>query len=301
VNAGGASGSDTLFGGPGRDLLDGGSGSDFIFGDANCDRLVGGDDNDFLDGEGGSDIMIGGAGIDTANYAWRSAPVNVTLDASVSFSNCTALVGNDGEAGEGDNVDVDVEHVWGGSGNDQLTGNAQANALVGGGGDDKLDGGLGPDVLIGDDGFDTVDYSTRTQSVLVTLSGGNDDGEYGERDDISSSEGLRGGSNVDIFFGTGDRNEFHGGDGDDRLWGEGGPDTLFGDGGNDWLHVENDTVDDTVQCGSGPEDRVFADQVLVQYPRPFGAAPAPSDAVAADCETIIWTFVSPPPLLTVRP
>jgi hypothetical protein len=73
--------------------------------------------------------------------------VNVTLDGNA----------NDGAAGEGDNVEPDVEDVTGGSAADTLVGNNSDNQLDGGAGDDTISGGGGNDGLLGGPGRDTID------------------------------------------------------------------------------------------------------------------------------------------------
>jgi hypothetical protein len=73
---------------------------------------------------------------------------------------------DDGEGGEGDDVETDVEGLAGGSGNDVLTGWTGTNVISGGGGDDilngeqgddTLDGGPGSDQLTGGAGLDIID------------------------------------------------------------------------------------------------------------------------------------------------
>jgi Ca2+-binding RTX toxin-like protein len=51
--------------------------------------------------------------------------------------------------GEADVIDVDVENLYGGTGNDTLVGNALDNDIEGGDGDDILAGGAGNDTLVG--------------------------------------------------------------------------------------------------------------------------------------------------------
>ena len=58
--------------------------------------------------------------------------------------------------GEGDSVQPDVENVFGGNGNDSITGNAAANLISGGGGNDTIAAGDGDDKLIGGGGNDTL-------------------------------------------------------------------------------------------------------------------------------------------------
>lgn len=55
-------------------------------------------------------------------------------------------------------LDVTIENARGGSGNDQLTGNAADNTLIGNAGDDLIEGGQGDDRLDGGAGFDTLLY-----------------------------------------------------------------------------------------------------------------------------------------------
>jgi hypothetical protein len=50
----------------------------------------------------------------------------------------------------------DVEDVYGGDGNDKLTGDAASNTLDGGAGDDTVEGASGHDALFGGEGDDTI-------------------------------------------------------------------------------------------------------------------------------------------------
>jgi Ca2+-binding RTX toxin-like protein len=138
------SGSDpvTLDGGDGNDMLQGGDGNDRLLG-------VGGDDR--LDGNAGADVLFGGVGTDTVDYGQRVARVFVTIGAG----------SDDGGAGEHDTVEVDVERVLGGAGNDVLTAGAEPTQLHGGAGDDTLHGGSGSDLLDGGEGDDRL-FTRRT-------------------------------------------------------------------------------------------------------------------------------------------
>jgi hypothetical protein len=138
-NLSGGPGTDDLRGESGNDTLDGGAGNDFLAGFAGIDRLIGGT---------GSDGLVGGPGFDIADYSARTAPVTVTVGDAVG----------DGEAGEGDNVAIDVEHVRGGSGDDTLVASSAATTLTGGPGFDNLIGGPGNDnIYAADGGFDRID------------------------------------------------------------------------------------------------------------------------------------------------
>ena len=135
----------TLTGMGGADTLAGGGGADTLLGGDANDTLQGGDANDTLQGGSGADILQGGAGSDIADYP-RTAPVSVSIGDGA----------NDGESGEHDDVQGDVERLRGGSANDTLTGDSGANLLYGGAGDDTITGGAGNDILYGQAGADTL-------------------------------------------------------------------------------------------------------------------------------------------------
>jgi Ca2+-binding RTX toxin-like protein len=222
--------------------LDGGRGDDL---------LVGGASYDVLDGGPGSDDLIGGLGRDRADYGSRTAPLTISLDGAA----------NDGEVGEGD--DVDVEEVVGGAGNDHLAGSALGDSLLGGAGDDTLDGLAGGDTLVGGpdddvhnggdgvdtlvagaagDGqdefnggsgpFDEVTYAARSTAVTVDLDGTADDGASGEHDN-ADVERVTGGAANDWLIGNDGANLLSGGGGNDFLGGHAGNDTLLAGAGND--------------------------------------------------------------------
>ncbi|MDX2012577.1 MAG: calcium-binding protein [Myxococcaceae bacterium] len=140
---------ENVVGGSGADTLTGNSLANRLTGGAGADTLSGGDGDDVFD-EGaaanGADVIAGGGGIDRVDYSARTTALTVSLDGTA----------NDGAASEGDDVEADVERVDGGSGNDTLTGNADANELNGNGGDDTLSGLGGRDVLSGGPGNDSL-------------------------------------------------------------------------------------------------------------------------------------------------
>jgi uncharacterized delta-60 repeat protein len=144
----GGGGDDQLTGGTGDDALTGGAGNDRLLGGIGTDTLAGGAGDDRLDGGTGADRLFGNAGTDTADYGTRSAGVTVDL--------ADAVLGKEGEAGEGDTVYSDVEVVIGGAGNDALRGSAADNVFYGNGGDDLLDGRGGNDLLVGGAGKDRL-------------------------------------------------------------------------------------------------------------------------------------------------
>jgi Ca2+-binding RTX toxin-like protein len=242
---------ETVWGSPKNDSLTGNSGAQTLNG-------FGGDD--LLDGQLGPDHIYGGAATDTATYEGRPNPVTASLDG----------VANDGEAGENDNVETDVENLIGGSHDDTLIGNSAGNSLYGsfggdtlkGGGNndglygegsnDTLDGGTGADYLDGEDGFDTVDYSARVAPVVVTMDLQANDGVAGENDLVNGGvERVIGGSAGDTFTGDADSNTFEGRGGPDDLTGAGGVD--FFDGGNGADTIGGGDGNDVITNGSAPD------------------------------------------------
>ena len=139
------------YGGPGNDLCVGSGGKDIFVADA-------GDD-----GDDGDDEYYGGSGRDTIDYSKRTNGVSVTPDDGLA---------NDGEPGEADYVDEDVENLTAGAGDDVLIGTSERNTLTGNDGDDslyggpdldKFYGGAGNDVIFNDDGItETVDCGPGT-------------------------------------------------------------------------------------------------------------------------------------------
>jgi Ca2+-binding RTX toxin-like protein len=194
----GSNGDNTLIGGDGDDTLTGFGGVDKLYGEADQDKLYGNDDDDalyggegmdrldagpgidILAGMGGPDTMLGGtgndkfyggAGEDTVSYQSLTAPVTVDLDGSAF---------DDGPEGEGDTVGADVEDIFGGKGDDKLTGNGAANFIQGGAGRDTIDGSGGEDTLMGNDGDDT----------LIALDGLKDTANCGLDNDKVSADAI---------------------------------------------------------------------------------------------------------------
>jgi len=264
----GGAGADTISGLYGDDILQGGSGNDDLAGAVGDDELNGGDGDDTLDGSFGADLLVGGSGADTVDYSSQSAPVSVTIDGTA----------DDGLSGEEDNVELDVENVVGGTGDDVLVGSDQPNALQGGAGNDFFDGGLGADVLVGGAGIDdVVDYSERTTTVTIDLdgtptSGGDGDGPGGGGDTVGVDiEDAVGGSGNDTLSGNAVDNILDGGRGADMIRGGAGldlvdyssrsaPVTVALDGvANDGESGENDAVDVEDVAGGSGADRLSGD------------------------------------------
>jgi Ca2+-binding RTX toxin-like protein len=237
-----------LLGGPGGDTLTGLAGPDRLFSHEGSDTLDGGIGNDDLDGGPNADTIIGGADRDEVLYTSRTAPVVVSLDD----------VRNDGQVNEQDDVRSDVEDISTGSGADQLFGNAAENRFSGGSGNDTMDGGLGPDLFSGGNGIDTVSYENRSDTVIASIGGFEDDGVGDESDTIGNDvESIFGGTDDDLLGGNDFGNDIlSGGQGNDILLGFGGVDELFGGSGIDGLNCAAG-ANETANGGPG-NDRSIA-------------------------------------------
>ncbi|CAK0739712.1 serralysin [Gammaproteobacteria bacterium] len=145
-NASGGAGDDILTGNRVGNLLEGGSGNDQLDGDRGNDTLLGGDGNDTLKGGDGNDRLVGGSG----NDALRGGNGSDTIDYSAVITAIKANLTTGRAIGDGTDILSAIENFIGGSGNDLLTGNTNANQLSGGAGRDTLIGDAGNDVLMGD-------------------------------------------------------------------------------------------------------------------------------------------------------
>jgi Ca2+-binding RTX toxin-like protein len=167
--------------------------ADQLYGDNNANTLTGNAGNDTLRGRGGNDVLVpggdkdvisGGAGTDTVSYADHINPVTVTLDSNA----------NDGQDGENDNVQTDVENVLGGAGDDHITADTDAkdvinNAFDGGGGNDTLTTLGGNDLLIGGSGQDTLDAGAGDDSLLL-VDGEKDTATCGDGNDTVNADPI---------------------------------------------------------------------------------------------------------------
>jgi Ca2+-binding RTX toxin-like protein len=263
-------GNDTVFGNIGGDTLDGGANTDTldysgmtaailggsletgtftntsfvsdtvsnfenVIGTANNDNITGsngtanilegrgGDDN--LRGTTGDDTLDGGAGNDVVDYGNITVPLNIDLTAQTV-------------TGAGNDTLVSIENARGGTNNDTLTGDANANDLRGNAGDDTFIATTGDDEFRGDAGSDTADYSAATNTIIVdlTLASGNVATTEFDNDTLISVENVIGGAGSDSFTGDANNNTFTGNGGDDTFFASLGDDTFNGG-------ADNDTVD----------------------------------------------------------
>jgi hypothetical protein len=158
--------------------------------------------------------------------------------------------------------------VFGGDGNDTMIGGNGGDVLIGCLGNDTYNGGGGADTMVdgafcSGGGTDTVDYSSRTQTVFVSLDGTADDGGFAEGDNVGADiENVTGGSGDDDITGSAAPNTIIGNAGDDGIDGGPGNDLLSGGNGDDM--VTGGAGADTIDTGSGDNDVEAADGEIDQ-------------------------------------
>jgi Ca2+-binding RTX toxin-like protein len=295
----GGIGPDSIRGHGGNDALLGGDGDDVLFGDTGDDTLRGGDDRDTLIGAKGDDALLLGEVLDRVvpGLEYSASDHTITVVGSDGDDHITLFRSGDGTVvsvnglstafeflssatlfGQGGDDVIDVPNIGsslidGGAGDDHLTGPFSHNTLRGGEGNDTLlggentfknvfDGGPGSDTISSAGDHDVVDYSSRTNGVVVSFDGVRNDGEPGENDLVEGMQHVIGGSGNDRITGNALGNRLLGGDGDDTIDGGGGNDHLEGGAGDDELHGNSvAAADDRGDSlfGSTGNDRFFTD------------------------------------------
>jgi Ca2+-binding RTX toxin-like protein len=206
--------------------------------------------------------ILGGGGDDVLDFSGHGG--NFALDGESGDDDLTGGNGRNGMfGGPGDDT------LRGGPGNDRLDGEAGNDTEIGGSGNDVFAQGAaanGSDSITGGAGRDTVDYGRRSVAVNVTLgSGGADDGEAGEADEVAGDvEDANGGSGDDTLVGTSGRNTLRGGDGNDELSGGANQDLLLGGAGDDFVdggagsdNMHGEDGNDVLVGDGGALDRFF--------------------------------------------
>jgi Ca2+-binding RTX toxin-like protein len=253
--------------------LIGGNGNDTLTGNWGGNTLQGGPGNDWMTGSLGADTFDGGpAGggfeRDTVSYADRTSPstgVTVTIGDGA----------NDGETGEGDDVQTNVEDVTGGAGPDHLAGDFGANLLVGGPGDDEILGGGGNDSHYS---INTRDPSTECAPPAGVI------GSY--------SAGLVGSEGNDHLVGGPGVDSIRGQAGDDRLEGGGGEDgsVFFANGAVCESYdggLDGGAGADLLNAFDGPPDPYFpeSDDLTCGADPDSFVADVGADTIDINCET----------------
>jgi large repetitive protein len=214
----GGAGNDTLSGGTGSDLLDGGSGNDVLLASDDGDWSAGfvaqnvgdptsagpGDSSAIVGKNVSQDVFRGGEGTDTLVMGSGNDAIFLDDRYSASPTGGARVDGIESiNAGMGDDV-VDLTSttmtygnvtISGGSGNDQLWGNAGNDVIDGGRDDDSLFGGSGSDTLLGGSGNDTLDGGAGADS----LSGGDGNDTAIAKGGQVSGDSYDGGDGIDTL------------------------------------------------------------------------------------------------------
>ena len=265
---------DTIFGGVGNDVIDAGFDDDNVFGGDGSDTIVGSEGNDTIEGGADNDLIFGGLnpetiyefGNDTATGAQISAIYDITDNVDPNTDNNRDLLfggsGNDTIFGQDDadtlHGDQGDDLLYGGIDNDSLYGGEDNDTLLGEHGDDALFGGIGNDSLHGGDGADTIfggdgDDFIRGEGLGTTPGGA-----------LGAGDLLDGGAGNDTIFGDEGNDTVYGGIGNDSIGGGKDDDLLFGGDGNDTVNggIGNDTLDggtgtNTLTGGDGNDTFVW--------------------------------------------
>ena len=120
--------------------------------------------------------------------------------------------------------------MFGGSGNDLLTGDSQSNILRGNAGNDVIDGGAG---------VDTLDESNATVNLTIDLNSAMAQNSGQGNDTFLNFKNVLTGSGNDVITGNGSNNILRGGAGDDtyRFRDGWGADTVVDTSGDDTIEL----------------------------------------------------------------
>jgi subtilisin-like proprotein convertase family protein/LysM repeat protein len=175
-----------------------------------------------------------------------------------------------------DAAHLQVQNLYGGSGDDTLTGDAGINWLAGSQGSDTFNAGAGDDVLIID--ADDLSENIHAGAGLDVIQVVGDDGvvlnmaqmeaeivQGGRGDDViigggTSSVFVRGGDGNDVIIGGAANDALSGEDGDDMIDGGAGNDIIRGHRGKDYIAggvgddlIEGGLDDDILNGGTGSD------------------------------------------------
>jgi Ca2+-binding RTX toxin-like protein len=281
----GLGGADVIKGLGGRDRICGGDGKDQLLGGEGNDRIEGGEGINHYVGGPGNDLLSGRDGLDEADYSSAPHSVNVDLvrgvatgdgsDTLIRIENVQGSPFDDVITAEPPHVAVRagenarepgpglpdpfalMNFLFGGGGNDQLSGGPGWDVLMGQDGDDVLLGGAGPDEFWPDSGDDRIDggagvdtlQAVYSEAVTVDLEGGTAVGDG--TDTVIGIENVEGSHFDDTLIGDAGANSLHGGSGNDTISGGDGDDYLDGEEGDDGLDGGNGT--DTIYGGPGTD------------------------------------------------
>lgn len=196
----GTSGSDYGTGTSEADIFMGNEGPDTMYGGAGNDTFYCRVDGNYIDGGADRDMVhYQGAQVDSQG---RGLYVDLSQNAAYSYG-----------SGKTDTL-VNIEDIFGSTGNDTIVGSSAANVLSGYDGNDVIAGMGGNDTIYGGYGNDTLD-------------GG------------SGADYLYGGVGNDVLFGGSETDYLYGEEGNDILDGGSGTNYLRGGKGNDQYEFYN--------------------------------------------------------------
>jgi Ca2+-binding RTX toxin-like protein len=183
---------------------------------------------------------------------WGESGSDVLLSDECGFT-CGYIFGGSG----GDSIEASG-WVEGNTGDDVLTGSAEADRLRGGWGDDVVRAGEGDDDIepsrgnddvFGGPGNDKLKFAPFGAGVRADMSTGRASGQG--KDTFQEIERLAGTWNADELIGDASANALIGREGADIIFGRGGSDRIFGNTGRDKVYGE--AGDDTLEGGASPD------------------------------------------------
>jgi serralysin len=295
---------ENAIGGSGTDIITGNDSDNSLQGNGGTDTLNGGIGNDHLWGGAGADVHNGGVGgIDYARYDdanWG----NLVISLSTPSSNTGAAAGD---------TYIDIEAVIGGTGDDQITGNNNANYLYGRTGVDSLFGLGGSDILSGEGGSDhlwggagadahyggagDIDYARYDDAnwgnLIISLSTPSSNTGAAAGDTYFDIEAVIGSFADDQITGDNNANYLYGRTGVDSLFGLGGADILSGEGGSD--HLWGGAGADAHYGGAGDIDYARYDDanwgnLVISLSTPSSNTGAAAGDTYFDIEGVIGSF-----------
>ena len=214
-----------IYGGDGNDDIQAGDGNDILWGNAGADLLDGGSGDDILYVDHLDTLIVGAAGYDRLVAETGSGALNIDLTTS-SIEHATGSEFADTFSAAGSLQSV---KLYGGNGDDMLTGGGQADQLYGQNDNDTIFAGGGNDLVYGGDGDDLMEGQNGDDSLYGGL--GNDR--------------LIGKNGDDVLIAAA---------GDDILNGGAGNDSFNGGSGRDILYIDH--LDSVINGGNG-FDRVI--------------------------------------------
>ncbi len=162
ISATASSSQNQLAGGDGDDTIRGGVNADILIGDAGADIIYGydGDDVLFIDADDltSGDVQAGG-GHDVAQIMGSDDTTLILMDHGLEGA--YGGDGNDVISAEGLTTET---KIYGGGGDDTLTGSGENDRLYGDSGSDQIRGGAGHDILVGGTGNDILIGDEETSS-----------------------------------------------------------------------------------------------------------------------------------------